>query len=73
MTQWDEVGCSFRRLNTCNAGNTKNIPFFMRPDLNHTEGFREHRNLSYGNSNAMGMGFIANIHHMGLAARIKMS
>jgi len=41
--------------------------------LDHAEGLGEHGNFACGNSNAVGIGLISHINHMGLATDIKMS
>jgi len=45
----------------------------MSASFYHFEGLRKHCDLAGGNSYTMGIGFIANINHVGLPAGIKMS
>jgi hypothetical protein len=71
VTQWNQITGLLGSLNTSNTRNAKYIAFFSCTAFNQFPSCRLHMNRTRGNSHAMGMGFVSDIDHMGLALGVK--
>jgi hypothetical protein len=71
MTQWNQITGLLGGLNTSNTRNAKYIAFFSRTAFNQFPSCRLHMNRARSHSYAVGMGFVCDIDHMGLALGVK--
>ena len=71
MAQGNQITGFLGGLNTSNTCNAKHIAFFCGAAFNQFPSGRLHMDRSSGNCYTVGVGFVGDIDHMGLALGVK--
>ena len=71
MAQWNQIAGFLGGHDACEARYAQNVAFLGGACLDDGQGFWLHGDVAFCNGNAVGGGFGAYVHHMGLALGVE--